>query len=121
MFAIEALERFAIVRCLRYYSPMAAKVRANIVRLFPYREYRTARWIIGRDPYGDKHYLMHNEYPMFLAKIGTGDEGILSGLSYGMSDDRSLYDFNWLDPNPGEIGFLNLMREAEDALLAGSK
>lgn len=99
---------------------MAARAQANVIRFFPSHEYLTARWIVGRDPYGDKRYLVHNEYPMFLAKIGADREAILSALSYGMTNDRSLYDFVWFDPYPGEVAFLNLMREAEDALQARS-
>ena len=76
-----------------------------------------ARWIIGRDAFSEQEYLFHTEYPVFFAKVGRDDEtGILSGLSFAMRGQGSLYDFFWFDPFPENAAFLELMREAEDAL-----
>ncbi len=84
---------------------------------YPSHVRAVARWLVGQDAFEDQAYLVHTEYPAFFAKVGIDeDEGLLSGVSYAMRDDRSLYDFVWYDPFPGETGFLSLMREAEDAL-----
>lgn len=82
-----------------------------------HRQTVTAKWIFGQDAFTAQDYFVHTEYPAFLAKIGHSErEGILAPLSYGTKDGRSFYDFIWLDPYPGDIPFLALMREAEDAL-----
>lgn len=84
---------------------------------FPGHVAPTARWVIGRDPYGDSRYLIHNDGPRFTAKIGRDEnEGVLSGLSYELPDGRSLYDFIWLDPLPNERAFRTLMSSAVEAL-----
>ena len=77
----------------------------------------TAKWIFGQDAFTAQDYIVHTDYPAFLAKVGHSEsEGILAPLSYGTRDGRTFYDFVWFDPCPGEINFLNLMCEAEDAL-----
>jgi len=77
----------------------------------------TAKWILGRDAYANVRYIIHVAAPAFLAKVAPDDEtGILSGLSYALSNGRSLYDFLWFNEHPGDAAFRELMREAEAAL-----
>jgi len=77
----------------------------------------TATWIVGRDAFGDQAYIMHTVSPAFIAKLGRREEdGILSGLAYATSDDRSIYDFVWFEEFPSSGLFQRLMREAETAL-----
>ena len=102
-----------------YYWPVAPSNRTNIhcMPIVRSRQAVTAKWIFGQDAFTAQDYLVHTDYPAFLAKVGHSQrEGILAPLSYGTGDGRSFYDFVWFDPFPGEIPFLNLMREAEDAL-----
>lgn len=76
-----------------------------------------ARWIIGRDAFSEQEYLFHTAYPVFFAKISQDkDAGILSGLSYETKSRKSFFDFYWFDPFPESDTFMELMREAEDAL-----
>lgn len=101
------------------FSDMAHQVRNNLIDLFPRREIHTARWIIGSDAYAGQDYLFHTDYPAFFAKIGHSlKDGFLSRLAHVAGEDRCFYDFVWLDPLPDDVTFLNLMREAEDALKA---
>ena len=79
----------------------------------------TAKWIFGRDAFTDQDYLVHIDYPAFLAKIGySHTEAVLAPMSYAATDHRSFYDYVWFDPFPGEGPFLALMQEAEDAFRA---
>jgi uncharacterized protein (DUF736 family) len=79
----------------------------------------TAAWIIGQDAYTGQDYIVHLEAPAFVAKLGHNpDDGILSGLSYATSDDRSIYDFVWFDECPSESDFHELMSAAEHAIQA---
>ena len=102
-----------------YYRHMADSSRNNL-RQMPIVRNRcaiTAKWIFGQDAFTAQDYLVHTDYPAFLAKIAHSEnEGILAPLSYSTGDGHSFYDFVWCDPFPGETHFLNLMREAEDAL-----
>lgn len=98
---------------------MAPQVGSNLIELYPRREQYTARWIIGTDAYAGQEYLFHAEYPAFVAKIGQSvREGIHSRPFHATEDNRCYYDFVWLDPQPDEMTFGSLMREAEDAFKA---
>jgi hypothetical protein len=77
----------------------------------------TASWIFGRDADGEQRYVIHTEAPAFIAKLADNDEeGVLSGLSYALSDGRSLYDFIWFDEVPAENELRTLLAEAERAV-----
>lgn len=79
----------------------------------------TAVWIVGQDAYSGQDYIVHLDAPAFVAKLSTDpDEGVLSGLSYATSDDRSIYDFVWFDECPSESDFRTLMNAAEHAIQA---
>ncbi len=55
----------------------------------PGYESPTAAWIVGQDAYKAQSYITHTVKPSFIAKVSDDpDAGVLSGLSYGMSDDR---------------------------------
>jgi hypothetical protein len=78
----------------------------------------TANWIVGEDAHGAQSYIFHTTAPAFLAKVSDDpEEGVLSVLSYGTKDDRTIYDFIWFDDCPDQpASFGRLMREAERAL-----
>ena len=85
----------------------------------------TAEWIIGSDPASAQSYVLHTQYPAFLAKVADReDDGVLSGLSYAqdvglshaMTDGGSLYDFIWFDEVPAESELRALLTEAERAI-----
>lgn len=79
----------------------------------------TAKWVIGQDTRGEHDYIVHTGRPAFVAKIGhDANEGVLSGLSYGTSSDRNIYDFVWFDRMPRHREFLRVMKDAEEALTA---
>ena len=102
-----------------YYRLMALSSRSNLrqMPLMQNRQAVTAKWIFGQDAFTAQNYLVHTDYPAFLAKFGHSEsEAVLAPLSYGTSDGRCFFDFVWFDPCPDEIQFLNLMREAEHAL-----
>ena len=96
---------------------ISTRTKIHCMPIVRNRQAVIAKWVVGQDAFTAQDYLVHTDYPMFLMKISySGSEGVLAPLSYGTSDGRNFYDFVWFDPYPGEGPFLNLMREAEDAL-----
>ena len=73
-----------------------------------------ARWIVGQDVFSGQQYLLHTDYPTFLAKIRPGARGKTWPFAPPLA--QRLHDLVWLDPAPDEVTFLNLMGEAEDIL-----
>jgi hypothetical protein len=79
----------------------------------------TARWIFGSDAFTAQTYIVHSEYPVFVAKTSHSEpRRFPTCLEYQTTDGRCFFDFTWFDPYPGEQHFLSLMREAERALKA---
>ena len=73
-----------------------------------------ARWIVGQDVFSGQEYLLHTDYPAFLAKICHDSRGKTWPLH--ATQTGRLHDIVRMDPAPDEVSFLNLMGEAEDAL-----
>lgn len=73
-----------------------------------------ARWIVGQDVFSRQDYLLHTDYPAFIAKIRHDYRG--KNWPFAPPLAQRLHDFVWLDPAPDEVAFLNLMGEADDAL-----
>ncbi len=82
-----------------------------------------AKWIVGLDPHdaAEQGYIVHLSTPRFIAKwtIEDRDRATLSDLVYTDADEEdamAIYDFDWLDPKPGEQVFRATMGEAIGAV-----
>lgn len=72
-------------------------------------------WIFGEGEDLQDEYLVHTTYPRFIARLTTDDE-LCSGVAYITADGEQIADFVWIDVEPDEEGFRDIMYQADDAL-----
>lgn len=70
-------------------------------------------WLVAADPDEEREYIIHLAPPRFIARLGDG--GARSGLVMSLSEG-DLFDFSWIDPQPGEEELRRLLKGAQRAV-----
>lgn len=70
-------------------------------------------WLIAADPNEDREYMIHLAPPRFVARIGDGDAS--RGLVLSLREE-DLFDFTWVDPQPGEEELQRLVKAAQKTI-----
>lgn len=75
----------------------------------------TASWVSGMGDDGFE-YMLHLQNPAFVCKVGSADEGLLSGLSFVTSAGDTFHDLLWFDEPETGAQLEALLEQASEAL-----